>query len=138
MDTTCIYIYYLISEQIRGYSEATKYVLKFSVTEISNEELESFINSSLTITGSLGETYPYSGGITLSDTNNNYTAFFDASDNSRMYPPKLECDLFKNGSKIGHLIYKMFESDGTTPVNTPQSLGGDTRTFTSSLSKITE
>lgn len=133
-----VYNWYLMSEQIKSSYEWDKYILKFTVTDITDEELEAFLNSTLTINGAISETSPFDGGISLTDSNNTYMAFFDASGNNSLYPVKLECDLIKNGTIVGHMTYKMFNSDGETPAQTPQALGGSSRTFTSTLTKITE
>ena len=127
----------LKSGQIIGQSEVEKYILKFKVTDITDEELESFINSILVISGRMSETIPSTGSIALADGTGKYTALFDASGYDSLYPVEQESNLIKSGTTIGHIKYKMFNSDGETPVETPQALGGSSRTFNSILTKIT-
>lgn len=127
----------LKSGQIIGQNEVEKYILKFTVTDITDEELESFINSVLVISGQMSETIPYTGSIALADGTGKYTALFDASGYDSLYPVEQESNLIKSGTTIGHIKYKMFNSDGETPVETPQALGGSSRTFNSILTKIT-
>lgn len=51
----------------------------------------------------------------VSTGNGKYTALFDASGYDSLYPVEQESNLIKSGTTIGHIKYKMFNSDGETP-----------------------